>query len=593
VNTSTDQNVRVAAPLFTTDARDLHLLARPKWQRRVLAWVLPVAAGVLAGLHTTAVGEPVCTSQSPCRPDALGTVAIGLLFGAAFAGFMYARLAPWIAAGFVVSLIVSERVLQPEAVSPAWLYIVDAGFVGLCVLVSGVSRDRRPTDRALQWLVGVRRERPPPVQSLPRPGGPWRLAGRLLLVVAVACLAWGWYAQRQADAQQRAASRAVAEVTAHPDESTVAVRWPGGTATIGVLDADEYPIGSRMDLYVDDRGLHQPVSEPYDATGWLLLGVFLAALAAAAAGRGVEAARAPRRLFEEEQPVTEVSVLVGIGVVAVYAGDARPGEPAVMEIRTRMAPAPEGGIRPASLFGVPAPGHWCAVVVEGETLAPARPLSAGSVLAPPYGSDESLRPVARGPLRAEEVAALRPTDREAPPDQLRFHVRSPLAGYAVAAGTPLALMLPVWALFDLSYPVALLIAAVVMAASCALSWRVIMRARIAWNGRGIAIIGAFGEQRVSWSEVDDIRHDRDTVTVHTGQGRLVVGAGAVFGLFGRRDRGAEELANALRHARDTGAHDPGEGLPRLERPRPPLGMYAVWLLGTPALAWLLQVYSNL
>src|SRR5215470_2557483 len=153
VNTSTDQNVRVAAPLFTTDARDLHLLARPKWQRRVLAWVLPVAAGVLAGLHTTAVGEPVCTSQSPCRPDALGTVAIGLLFGAAFAGFMYARLAPWIAAGFVVSLIVSERVFQPASVSPAWLYIVDAGFVGLCVLVAGVSRDRRPTDRALQWLV--------------------------------------------------------------------------------------------------------------------------------------------------------------------------------------------------------------------------------------------------------------------------------------------------------------------------------------------------------------------------------------------------------------------------------------------------------
>jgi hypothetical protein len=583
----------VAAPLFTADARDLHLLARPRWQRRALAWTLPVAVAWLVGLHVMATGTPVCTAQSPCRPDPLGNISIGLLAGAACAGFLYPRLAAWFAAGFLATLIVSERVLQPDVVSPAWLYLVDAGFVGLCVVVAEVSRDRRPTDRAVQWLVGVRRERLPPVQHLPRPGGGWRLAWRLLLVAAVACLAWAWYAQHRADAQQGAAARATAEVTAHPDESTVEVRWPGGTAAIGVLDADEYPVGSRMDLYVDDRGLHQPVSEPYDATGWLLLGVFLAAVAAAAATRAEQLALAPRRLFEDEQPVTEVSVLVGIGVVAVYAGDARPGEPAVFEIRTRPTPVPERGIQPASLFGVPAPGHWCAVVVEGEPLAPVRPLSAGSVHAPAYGSGELDRPVLRGPLRAEEVAALRPADREAPPDQLRVHVRSPLVGYATAAGTPLALMLPVWALLDLSYGAAFLIAAVVLAASCALSWRVIMRGRIAWNGRGIAIIDAFGDERVGWSEVYDIRHDRDSVTVHTGQRRLVVGAGPVFGLLGRRDRSAEELANALRHARHTGAPDPSEGLPRLDRPRPPLGLYGVWLLGTPALAWLLQLYSNL
>src|SRR5262245_19905073 len=348
-----------------------------------------------------------------------------------------------------------------------------------------------------------------------------------------------------------------------------------------------------MAFYVDDRGLHQPVSEPYDASGWLFLGVFLAAVAAAATARGVEIGHGPARLFDEAQPVTEVSVLVGPGAVAVFAGDARPGEPAVAEIRTRLRPAPARGGRPASLFGVPAPGHWCAVVVDGEALAPTRPLATAGILAPPYGVDDLGRAVVpRGPLRPEELAALRPTDREAPPDQLRFHMRSPVGGCVIAAVAPLALMLPLRALFDLSYGVALLVSALALAASCALSWRLIMRDRIAWNGRGIAIVDAFGDQRVGWSEVYAIEHDRDTVTVHTGRRRLVVGAGALFGLFGRGDRGAEELANALRHARSTAGDDPIEGLPRLDRPRPPLGLYAVWLLGTPFLAWLLQIYTT-
>jgi hypothetical protein len=291
--------------------------------------------------------------------------------------------------------------------------------------------------------------------------------------------------------------------------------------------------------------------------------------------------------------VTEVSVLVGVGVVAIYAGDARPGEPAVAELRTRLRPAPQRGIRPASLFGVPTPGHWCAVVVDGEALPPTRPLSAGGVIAPRYGVDDLGRAMApRGPLRAEELAALRPTDRDAPPDQLRYHVRSPVGGCAIAAVLPLALMLPLRTLFDLSYGMALLVAMVALAVSCGLSWRLIMRDRIVWNGRGIAIVAAFGEHRVAWSEVHAIEHDRTTVTVHTGQRRLVVGAGSLFGLFGRGDRGPEELANALRHARDTAGVDPAEGLPRLARPRPPLRLYAVWLLGAPILAWLLRLYTT-
>jgi hypothetical protein len=135
---------RVAAPLLTRDARELRLLARPRWQRRVLAWALPAAAAVLTGLHVWAVGPAVCTVRDPCRPDLLGSVAIALLFAAAVSGFVFPGLAIWFASGFVVGLVVSERLLRPAIVSPVWLYVVDVGFVGLCTLLSRVDRERPP-----------------------------------------------------------------------------------------------------------------------------------------------------------------------------------------------------------------------------------------------------------------------------------------------------------------------------------------------------------------------------------------------------------------------------------------------------------------
>jgi hypothetical protein len=582
----------VAAPLFTADARELRLLGPPYWQRRLLGWALPVAAAVLIGLHANAAPDPVCTPQDPCRPDALGSVMIGLLFAAAVAGFILPGLAAPLGAGFMITLILAERVLHTEPASPVWLYLVDAGFVGLCVLVAAVSRDRRPTDRALHWLVAVRRERPPPVHDLPRPGRRERFVAQILLVVALACLAWSWFSQRDADAQQQAASRTVAEVVAHPDDGTVQVRLGAETTEVNVLDPDNYPVGSRMDLYVDDRGLRQPVAEPYDATGWVLLAVWLGAMAAQFWIRGVEAGRWPRRLFEEEQPMTEVVVLTGRSSVMVFAGDVRPGEPPVAEIQTLPVPLARGDFRPATLYGVPAPDHWCTVVVEGVVIPPTRPLAARFVLALPYVPDEDEH-VPALPLRPEDAAALRPTDREAPPDQVRFHAYDHGAGYAVAAAAPLALLVPLARLFELPYAAALAVAGVVLGVCCAAAWMLVMRGRIAWNGRGVAVVGTTGERRAAWSEVLHIEHDRSRVTLYTAEHRLTVNAGPLFGLVGRGGRSAEELANALRHARSTAVPGADDGPPRLERPRPPLGLYAVWLLGTPLLAWLLEVSSNL
>jgi hypothetical protein len=612
---ATLDHVGVTAPLLTADARDLALLHRPRWQRRLLAWTLPAAVLGLIALHTVAAGPVVCTAQAPCQPDWLSSVSIGLLAAVAVAGFIFARLAVWYAGGFVVLLIGSERLLRPDVVSPIWLYLVDAGLVGLCVLLAGVSRDRRPTEQARRWLTGVRRHRPPPTDWYPRPGRYWRRSGWLLAMPAIACLGWGWYAQQQADTRERAAGRATGEVTAHVDAFTIAVRLSGETSPVSVFDVENYPVGQPIELFVDGAGLRQPVAEPYDATGWLALGVLLAGIAAAARARGLERDRGPRRFFAQEQPTTEVSVLPVLGGVAVYAGDARLGEPATMRIRCAVGEL-EPGPQPATLFGVPAPGHWCAVLVRGTLAVPARPVPAMTVLAaPPYGyvplapddGSPAAPPPRRSdlPLRDSEIDALRPADRDAPLDQVRLHRRSPLAGYVNAlalplVGTGVARFLP-----ELSYRTALLIVGTALALSCGLAWRLFLRARVAWNGWGVAVVGALGDQRASWRMVTGIDHDADSVTVHTGRNGLVVGAAPRVRILGRADRTAEELANALRHARDTATTRAGDrdrpsdspdsldGVPRLDPPRPPVGLCVLWLAGTPVLAGLLQLFAAL
>ena len=590
----------------------------------MLAWTLPVAASVVTGLHIWAVGTSVCTVRDPCRPDLLGSVAFALLFAAALSGLVFPRLATWFASGFVACLVVSERLLRPTLVSPAWLYVVDAGLVGLCVLLARVDRHRPPTDVARQWLAGVRRERPPAVDLPRRPGRLWRGAGWVLASAAAAGLVWGWYAQQRTDARQRVATRVAADVTAHIDQFTVEVHLPSETVRIGVLEAANYPVGERMELYVDDRGLRQPVSEPYDATPWTFLGVFLAGVAFALRLRGVEREIGLRRLLTEQQPVTEVWALPGVGVVAVYAGDARPGEPAVIEIPTRPAVHRdedhgrltftgadlEAGLHAASLYGTPAPGHWCVVVVDGRPVVPTRPISARSVVAPPYGHrlDAGVEDLGRrvwpicpcGPRRWRRCGRM--IGRRRPVRSGRMcAVRSP------AMSWPRRLHLS-W-----SRPVG-------SCRTCPMAWPCFSPVppwppRVRCPGGCSCGPGSFGMTAVSPHSTRSVRAASSgawsatssmtgTPSPSTRQTAASPSAPApCSGMFGRRDRGAEELAHALRHARSAAlADDRGryasdrdgreDDLPHLDPPRRPAGLYVLWLSGTPLLAWTLQVFST-
>ncbi|HEV7897330.1 MAG TPA: hypothetical protein VGP31_05745, partial [Planosporangium sp.] len=420
--------------------------------------------------------------------------------------------------------------------------------------------------------------------------------------------AWTWLGQARMDARQQAAARVAAEVTAAVDDATVRVRLPDGrVADVDVLNARDHPVGRAIELYTDRAGLRQPVSEPYDLSGLLALAAIAGGAGLACWLRGAERAAGLRALFDQPQPVTQVYVRAAHGRIAVYPADARPGEPAVTEIRCLplthaslgAEPADDGAdrqasllpTRPALLYGVPAPERWCTVVVAGEPAVPTRPLGT-TMDAPPFTEPATTRPPAQSagqlPLRAEEIDALSPADRDDNPYQVRTHAEPRTIGYTLTAGMPLALVAPAGFLPDPEYRTALVIAALATALACLVGWRLFLRPRLAWNAGGVAVVGTIGSGRFRWQQVHRIEPSRGEVTIGAGYRNLVVAAHGGAGVLTGRD--PEQLANALRYAKERAARDVDP--PNLATPTPPVGLYALWLVTTPLIAWALQAASG-
>jgi hypothetical protein len=285
----------------------------------------------------------------------------------------------------------------------------------------------------------------------------------------------------------------------------------------------------------------------------------------------------------------------------VYPGDARTGEPAIAELRVLSAPEPEEvsappPTQPATLYGVPAPGRWCVVVLDGVPLVPLRPV-ATTVDAPGFTDPSTAFDVdtllARPVPRPVEIDALGPEDRDTDPYPVRAHTPPALFGYAVMAAIPLALIPPLKLLPTLSFPAALGIAGAVVAGSCWLGWRLYLRPRAAWNGAGIAVVGTVGAARLRWSDVVAVEVGRGAVTVQTEEAGWVLPAPSLPGPLRGTERDVDQLSTALRLARERGPVAPaGLAPPHLAPPRVPVGAYLLWLGWSPVLAWLFQIFSR-
>src|SRR6266545_2050118 len=323
-------------PLLTRDGRHLATPPQPAWLRRLLVWSVPLAAAGLLAVNSAGTPDATCTQSAPCTADPLGSVVLGLFLASAVVGLVHPGTAAALAAAFAAGAL-GYDVLHPATASAWWMDAAVIGYAAISLAVARVLRARPGHDVAFDWLARTPYATPP---------APSRLPG--------------------------------------PDRRTLAL----------LLDAVHHPAGSRLALRVDRAGLRQPVGEEYDASGWYVPAILLAGLALAGVARDRQRRHGLRRLVGQPQPVSSVYVCETWDRLAVYPADARPGEPAIAEVRLWRDPEqpPPASLLPATiddeddgrlpelqsalLYGVPAPGQWCAVAVDGEIRLPRRPLRA-------------------------------------------------------------------------------------------------------------------------------------------------------------------------------------------------------------------------
>jgi hypothetical protein len=593
-------------PLLTADV--FGWTVRPARRRRARAFLVAVAATAVIALHLWYDPPVECSDAAPCGPDPLNAVLLGLVAAVPLVAFVSLPVTALLAAGFLAADVLWQ-VAHPALASPAWLTGADAGLVVLAFVAARLTPPGLGSG-AEMWAATTSHLTPPRPKSLPRYGLGWRLLAVALLLVALGVTAAALVSQSRADARLDGAERVAAEVTGHPDEYSLQVRLPGGRdARITVAEAGEHPLGGHVAVLDAGDGLYQLVSEPYDTSGWLALAVLAAALAAGCLARSRVRGAAARALFAGERPATEVYVWAIGGRVAVYATDARPGEPALLEFFA-LSRNGSDDIRPGVLFGVPAQRHWCAVAVDGELLVPRGPARSGR-FAPTYGgiSDgdppdaDGVPDAARLPLRPEEIMALRPEDVSADPETVHTHRHNRFSGYAVvlAASWPFLLVLG-RLLPDLPYWADVAITAPITAIACLSGWRLFLRPRVSWNGAGVSVVGSIGARLLVWSEVHAVRTDRHgAVTIetdHHGAGLVVTARGEhslIPHALSGDERTGPQLSGALRLAAERAAarararvRDVVSLPPAPVAPAAPLLLYVAWLAEALTYALLLR-----
>ncbi|AVT38910.1 hypothetical protein [Plantactinospora sp. BB1] len=367
-------------PLPWRDVIRLRLAAEPQGRVESLAryagWLGFGAGVLLCCLFLVVVPATACTVAAPCHPDRVGNVIFGLVGSLPLLALVRLEFAG-AAAGTSLAVTLGYELTQSEHLPP-WFYPLLVGYAVGCGLLARLARGPARYRAGLRdWHRRARLAVPPSPARLPRPPLGTSVAATLLLVAALVVAGWTGLRQSEVDDQQRRAEIVTATVRAHPSWAEVDLDLPAGRppARLSVLDAAAYPVGSTVELAVDDAGLRQLVTEPYDLTPWLALVVVLALLGLGVGWRAAARVRAGRRFFRRPQPVSGVLLHQGVDRVYVYAGEGPEVMPlAEIEVRERLTPTVGTEPGPAVLHGVPVPGRWGTVTVDGRTLSPTGPV---------------------------------------------------------------------------------------------------------------------------------------------------------------------------------------------------------------------------
>ncbi|SDT20152.1 hypothetical protein [Actinoplanes derwentensis] len=207
-----------------------------------------------------------CSNAVPCDPEPVASFAISLLPAVVVMTFIHRWAAAVTAVLCAIAWPIANHVDDSEM---GWRALLP---IALAVTAVAVARQRDDRPR--------------------RPRAGTLVAGSLLLIGTLAGIAATLQRQQQVTAQEAASTSLTAVARAHLDDSTLTVELPDGTRwNVKVLSASDYPIGTPVELLVDDDGLRQLRSEPYDISFSLLLPLVIGA----GAGVALIARAAPHR----------------------------------------------------------------------------------------------------------------------------------------------------------------------------------------------------------------------------------------------------------------------------------------------------------
>lgn len=566
---------------------------------------------IVASIVATGPEEP-CSAATPCLPSRPDSIALGLLFGSMAVGYVHWRTAAWFAVGAAVAILVVDF---GEPAVPWWTYLLLLGYVAGYWYFPESGRGSAAS--AVASSVPVTDHRPVPRPAVvPVLGRPWLALAAVLATGTIGMSWWSVVEQDRKDAQQQAARVMTGVVREHRDDYTARVEFPDGRqVNADVLEVGDYPVGGPMDFYVDGRGLMQPVSEPYDASGWLVLATIGAAAAIALALRTVDRNSALRRLFSDAQPVRQVGAVEQWRAVQLFLPGPRPG-------RTTLATVPviSGGPtddesdvpdrygdsdddepdagpdtgwtaipEPAVLYGDPRPGHWCAVQVDGRVRLPRNPVRPLTEI-PATSTVADHRSASDEPL--VDPALVIDADRWSSPADVRFHRQHPLIRWTSALASVPALLSPVGLVFSgpldaLPLPGVVAVAAPLTAVALFYGWRRHLRSYLCWNAGGLVLVTTWRVHRLSWSAGLRVGGDGSEVSMLDDETEQVFTVAARqrirFPPAASGERTAEQLRHALRHARDQAVRGEPVSPPDAEVPRPPLvGLLLCWAAIVPA-----------
>ncbi|MEU4564610.1 hypothetical protein AB0F72_40030 [Actinoplanes sp. NPDC023936] len=242
--------------------------------------VVAVAVAIFALIILT-TPDPPCSVANACDPEPVTSIAVSLVVAAAVMSFLYRWAAVAAAVLCVVTWPIADRV---DDVGMGWLMALPLALLAVTVAVARLRfPPYSPPPAVVALLASLDEHERPPLEPPAPPRAPARpVLGTLLLVAGLAGTGWTLWHQARVTAQETSASAVPAVVREHREDTVIGVDVANGDSFyMEVLDATDYPVGSRVEVLIDDTHMRQLRTEPYDITILLLPAITAAGAGAA------------------------------------------------------------------------------------------------------------------------------------------------------------------------------------------------------------------------------------------------------------------------------------------------------------------------